>query len=31
MAQESNENTNKASYEVAMLISTHGKPFTFYG
>lgn len=27
-ANESSENTTKASYEVAMLIAKHGKPFT---
>lgn len=27
-ANESNETTTKASYEVAMLIAEHGKPFT---
>lgn len=26
-AHESNKNTTKASYEVAMLIAKHGKPF----
>ncbi len=29
-ACESNEYTTKASYEVAMLIAKHGKPFTFF-
>ncbi len=30
-AHESNENTTRASYAVAMLIVKHGEPFTFYG
>ncbi len=28
--RKSNKNTIKTSYEVVMLIVTHGKPFTFY-
>ncbi len=28
---ESNENTTKASYKVAMLIAKYGKPLNFYG